>query len=172
MRIALIAAMDENRLIGNDGELPWHYPKDLAHFKETTTGHPVLMGRITYDDIVGALGTPLPDRWNIVLTSSEGAVSDHESVCVASSLDEALDTAETILSSEFLTPTETDTLYVIGGASVYDQCIDIADQLVITEIHDSHEGDAYFPNWDDSEWVEKTRDPHEDLSFVTYERDQ
>lgn len=157
-RVTLVAAVAANGVIGADGEMPWYHPEDLRHFKATTTGHPVVMGRRTYESIVDRLGEPLPDRLNVVLTSRdldlpEGAVR-------TGSVDEALAIAADA----------DDEVFVVGGATVYEQLLDRADRLVLTEIHASHEGDTYFPDWDRDAWVEVDRDDRESLSFVTYER--
>lgn len=157
-RVTLVAAVAANGVIGADGEMPWYHPEDLRHFKATTTGHPVVMGRRTYESIVDRLGEPLPDRLNVVLSSrdldlTEGAVR-------AGSVDEALAIAADA----------DDEVFVVGGATVYEQLLDRADRLVLTEIHASHEGDTYFPDWDRDAWIEVDRDDREALSFVTYER--
>lgn len=162
MDIVVIAAMDENRVIGQGGELPWYYPKDLEHFRETTMGHPVIMGRVTYEGIVEQLGGPLPGRSNIVLTTSD-IDREPETVYAARSIDDALETAAE------LADTEAQTAYVAGGASVYEQMLPRADRMIITEVHETYEGDAYFPDWDDSEWTEINREEHDALSFVTYD---
>lgn len=156
--VTLVAAVAANGVIGADGEMPWYYPEDLKHFKRTTVGHPVVMGRKTYESIVARLGEPLPDRLNVVLSSQsldlpEGAVH-------ASSVDEALAVAAD----------HDDEVYVVGGATVYEQLLDRADRLVLTEVHEAHEGDTHFPEWDRERWVEVDRDDRQALSFVTYER--
>ena len=155
--LTLVAAVAANGVIGRGGEMPWHYPGDLAHFKSLTTGHPVIMGRKTYDSIAARLDGPLPDRTNIVLSRSsldlpEGAVR-------AAGVDEAL----------ALAADRDDEAFVIGGATVYEQFIDRADRMVLTELADSYEGDTSFPEFDD-EWVETERDEREEFAFVTYRR--
>lgn len=163
--ITLIAAMDQNRVIGSDGNLPWHYPKDLAHFRETTMGHPVIMGRITYEGMVEQTGGPLPGRDNIVLTT--GNLKTHaaaDNVYTATSVEDAIETA-----AECQTATDKETIYVAGGASVYEQYLPHADRMILTEIHETYDGDAYFPEWDSDRWDEVDRTTHSDLSFVTYE---
>ncbi len=157
MEKVIVAAVAENCVIGRDGELPWHYPEDLKHFKELTTGHPVVMGSNTYLSLPDDY-RPLPGRTNIVLTRGEMDID--ESVVQANSLAEAWDAAEEA----------GDTAYVIGGASVYEQVMDDADRMVLTEIHDSFEGDVYFPDWNEENWREVSRDDRGELSFVEYER--
>lgn len=169
MDLVLVAAVAANGVIGREGEMPWHYPEDLAHFKETTTGHPVVMGRTTYESIAAQLDGPLPDRTNVVLSTSDPDVP--EEVLVAESVDDAVDVA-----ADAADEMGVDTAYVVGGASVYEQFLPRADALVLTEIHDSYEGDTRFPEWEDGEgwtddgWAEVARDDREELSFVRYER--
>lgn len=156
--VTLVAAVAANGVIGADGEMPWYYPEDLAHFKRTTVGHPVVMGRKTYESIEARLDEPLPDRLNVVLSSR--ALDLPDGAVHASSIDEALAVATD----------HDDQVFVVGGATVYEQFLDLADRLVLTEIHAAHEGDTRFPDWDRENWVEVERDDREDLSFVTYER--
>jgi dihydrofolate reductase len=160
MEVVLVAAVADNGVIGRDGKMPWHYPADLEHFKETTMGHPVVMGRRTYESIAARLDGPLPGRTNVVLTRS--GVDAHEEVDVAGGVDQAIEAAN---------QTGADVAYVIGGASVYEQFLSRADQMVLTEIPDAYEGDTYFPEWDTDEWVEQERQERDDgLAFVTYKR--
>ncbi|MGM0591709.1 MAG: dihydrofolate reductase [Halobacteriota archaeon] len=161
MDLAIIAAVAANGVIGADGGMPWHYPEDLEHFKRTTIGHPVIMGRRTYESIAGQLGGPLPNRTNIVLSTTEPNVPDD--VVVASSVDEALTAAE---------DAGNDVAFVVGGAAVYEQFLPLADRLVLTEIGAPYEGDTCFPEWDRDRWVEVARDDHGDFAFVEYERDE
>ncbi len=160
--VALIAAVAENGVIGRGGEMPWHYPEDLRHFRETTTGHPVVLGRRTYERIVDRLGEPLPERTSVVLSSQD--LSLPEGVLLAHSVPAALETAAGAL------PADRDTVYVAGGGSVYEATMPVADRLVLTELDATVDGDTYFPAVDPAEWVERSRDDREDLSFVTYER--
>jgi dihydrofolate reductase len=158
--VVLIAAVAENGVIGRDGEMPWHHPEDLRHFRRTTTGHPVVMGRRTYDSVVADVGGPLPDRTNVVLTSGDpelpvGAVA-------ARSVEEALARAAAAPGGE--------TVYVAGGATVYEQLLARADRMVLTEVHETPPGDTHFPDVEWENWREVARDDGETLSFVTYER--
>ncbi len=162
LTVTIVAAVAENGVIGRDGELPWHYPEDLRHFRETTMGHPVVMGRRTYESIVDRIGEPLPGRTNVVLSTRDldlpaGAVH-------ADSVSAALDAA-----SEALDPGR-DAVYVIGGASVYEQFLPLADRLVLTEVSRTPEGDTHFPAVDWSTWEAVERNEREELTFVTYER--
>jgi len=159
--IALIAAVANNGTIGRDGEMPWHLPADLTHFKETTMGHPVIMGRRTYDSIASQLGGPLPGRTNIVLSRSEPELPDE--VEVANSIEAAVAAATAV-------DDKTETVYVIGGATVYEQFLPRADRLVLTELDASYEGDTAFPEFDTSEWQQVDRDQRDGFAFVEYHR--
>ena len=140
MPIALIAAVaGKNLVIGKDGDLPWHFPADLKHFKATTVNHTVLMGRKTYQSILNRLGKPLPGRRNIVLTRDRNFRD--ERVTVIHDLSEI--------------PRTEETLFVIGGAEIYRQTLPLADQLYITHIEQEVPGDAFFPPIDPTIWVKK-----------------
>ncbi|WP_418281032.1 dihydrofolate reductase [Halorubrum sp. DTA98] len=163
VEFVLVAAVAENRVIGSAGGMPWHYPADLAHFKALTTGHPVIVGRTTYESIVDRIGGPLPDRINVVLTTRDLDLPD--GAVVANDPARARRRAR-----EAAADLGVETVYVIGGATVYETFLDDADRMVITEIPDAPDGDTRFPAWDDDEWVETDRERDGDLAFVTYER--
>ena len=163
VEIALIAAVAENRVIGRDKEMPWQFTEDLEYFKRTTMGHPVIVGRRTYETVVDALGEPFPGRTSVVLTTQSlelppGAV-------VANSVSEATDLADADAQARGV-----DTAYVAGGGRVYDQFLPHATRLVLTEIHETYEGDTRFPAFDEDEWTEVERDERDAFDFVTYER--
>jgi len=132
--VSIIAAMDRNRLIGNNNQLPWHLPADLAHFKKITIGKPVVMGRKTYESI----GKPLPSRTNIILTRSGYRA---EGIKTASSLEQAID----------LVP-GADELMIIGGSSVYEMVLPLVDRMYLTFVDAEFSGDAWFPEYDESRW--------------------
>ncbi|MFB6193982.1 MAG: dihydrofolate reductase [Halobaculum sp.] len=159
----LIAAVAANGVIGADGEMPWHIPEDLAHFERTTTGHPVILGRRTYDSIVAQLGDPLPDRTSVVLSRQDRSFPDGavhaESVPAAVRL-AAADAADRGV----------DRVYVAGGATVYAAFLPLADRLVRTELDEAYDGDTRFPAWDRTAWTETDREDHDAFAFVTYER--
>ncbi|WP_318569477.1 dihydrofolate reductase [Salinigranum marinum] len=159
----LVAAVAENRVIGRGGEMPWHLPADLRHFKETTTGHPVVMGRRTYDSIAAQLDGPLPERHSVVLSSRD--LDLPEGATVVDSVDAARRAAGRAAARMGV-----DTVYVVGGETVYEQFLPLADGLVLTELHDAYEGDTVFPVYDPGEWIEVDRDPHDGFDFVSYER--
>ena len=161
--IALVAAVAENGVIGADGGMPWHYPADLARFKETTMGHPVVLGRHTFESIAARLGGPLPGRTNVVLSRSDPDVP--AGVVVATSVDEAVAAAGKAAAESGV-----GTAYVAGGAAVYEQFLPLADRMVLTEVPERPDGDTFFPEWDRSAWVEVDREHEDELAFVTYER--
>ena len=160
--IIILVAVAENNVIGKDNELPWYLPADLKYFKKTTLGHPVIMGRKSYESI----GRPLPKRTNIVLTRDPYYLSSN--ILIAHNLKEALSLAEGLDSEE---------LFVIGGAAIYEASFPWLERLYITEVHESFEGDTFFPEWDQDEWNLISEQHHEsdekneyDYSFKIYER--
>ncbi|MBW8183401.1 type 3 dihydrofolate reductase [Shewanella nanhaiensis] len=136
MKIALIAAMANNRVIGKDNQMPWHLPEDLRHFKAMTLGKPIVMGRKTFDSI----GRPLPGRHNIVISRQEGLKI--EGVTCVNSFDAAVSAAGDI-----------EELVVIGGGQLYSATLALADKLYLTEINLDVDGDTHFPSWDDGSWL-------------------
>ncbi|TCS44013.1 dihydrofolate reductase [Reinekea marinisedimentorum] len=147
MRISLIWAMAENRTIGRNNKLPWHLPNDLKYFKQLTTGKAVIMGRKTYESI----GKPLPNRTNIVITRDESYRA--EGVHVVTSLDQAIELAE---ASSLVNAS--DEVIVMGGAEIYKLCLPRADRLYITFVHAEVAGDAFFPEFDLSQFTEIGRE--------------
>jgi dihydrofolate reductase len=158
--LVLIAAVAENGVIGSDGEMPWRYPEDLRRFKRVTTGHPVIMGRRTYEAIEAHVGGPLPDRTNVVLSRGDPEVPDE--VVVVGGVEGAIEAAR---------ETGAETAYVIGGAAVYEAFLPLADRMELTEIDASYEGDTHFPEFDREEWEEVERDERAEFAFVAYERE-
>ena len=143
MRLSIVVAMDDNRLIGSKNQLPWHLPADLAYFKKLTTGKSILMGRKTYDSI----GRPLPNRRNIVITRNANiSIPGCE---VVSSIDHALE----------LTKDDREVM-VIGGASLCEQILPKINRLYITKIDGEFEGDVFFPKYDDFDWFEVSCESH------------
>ena len=143
-RITLIVAMGPNGEIGIEGRLPWHLPGDLAHFKRTTVGHPIIMGRKTFTSI----GRPLPRRRNLVLTRSPDRLP--EGVEGASDPEDAL----TRCAGE-------SEVFIIGGADIYRAFLPRADRLVLTEVQGEFAADTFFPSFDRSEWREVSRETHD-----------
>jgi dihydrofolate reductase len=165
-RISLIAALARNRVIGRGNAMPWHLPADLKRFKALTLGHPVIMGRKTWDSILAALGKPLPGRASIVISRSSG--KDFPGATVTHSMPAAIAAAGVVANAA-------DEVFVIGGAEIYALALPFADRLYLTEIHADVEGDAWFPQYSAAAFVEATREPgppHENwhYDFVTYER--
>lgn len=156
--MVLVAAVADNGVIGDDGDIPWRIPEDFAHFKATTLGHTLVMGRATFDSI----GRPLPGRTTIVLTRdplwTAGEYADQ--VLVAHSLDQAL-----ALSAEL--PGD---VMVVGGAQIYALALPSATHQVLSQVHLAPEGDTCYPAWDRSEWVETAREEHDGWTAVWWER--
>ena len=173
MIISLIVADSENDVIGRDGALPWRLPKDARRFRELTTGHVVVMGRVTHDSIVAALGRPLPDRASIVVTRAgqPEPPASGENLYWAGSLESALDLATRIAASA-----GDEELFVVGGVSIYRDTLPLADRVYLTRVHHMVEGDRSMP----SGWLagfdlvrsEEVTDPKSQLrySFLDYER--
>ena len=158
-RLTLIVAYARNRVIGRDNGLPWKLPGDLAHFKRATLGHPIIMGRKTWE----SLGRPLPGRLNIVITRQADYAA--AGALVATSLQAALDAC----------PKDTEP-FVIGGAQLYMLALPAADRIVATEVHADVDGDAWFPVLPPGQWRETDRQPQPaenglEYDLVTYERD-
>jgi len=148
MIISIIAAMNEDRVIGLDNRLPWHLPADLNYFKKVTMGKPILMGRKTYDSI----GKPLPGRKNIVVTRDKNFPGDNNAngLFVAHTIDDALHLAN-----------NANEIFIIGGASFYKQMLAKANRLYLTLVFTNHiQGDSYFPEWKNSNWVETLNEKH------------
>jgi dihydrofolate reductase len=153
-RLTLVAAYADNRVIGDQGRIPWHLSEDFAHFKALTMGGTLVMGRATYDSI----GRPLPGRTTVVLTRDP--TWSAEGVLVARSLDEALELAGGL-------PGET---YVVGGTQVYEQALPRATHQVLTEVHLAPEGYAHYPAFGPDEWVETRREARDGFDWVWWER--
>lgn len=162
MKISLISAVAENGVIGLNNDMPWHLPDDFAFFKRKTSHHPIIMGRKSLE----ALGKPLPNRTNIIITRNPDFAA--EGVTVVHTLEDAIATAQAINQTE---------IFVIGGAEIYKLALPIATTLYLTEIHQAFEGDTYFPTFDKTDWREVSRRPHPaderhaaSFDFVEYER--
>ena len=157
-RIYLVAAVAANGIIGAGGKLPWHIPEELKHFKQLTLGHPVIMGRRTWESLKG----PLPQRENIVVTRTPGYQAP--GAAVAGSLDAAL----ALCVGEPVA-------FVIGGTQLFEEALPAAAGMVLTEIQRDYAGDTWFPKWERSQWKESQREAHAAadgtrFDFVLYER--
>ena len=156
--LTLIVAYSTNRVIGRDNALPWKLPGDLAHFKRSTLGHPIIMGRKTWD----SLGRPLPGRSNIVISRNPGFSA--AGALLAPTLEAAVAACGDVEEA-----------FVIGGAQIYAQALSVATRVLATEVHAEVDGDAFFPLLPSFQWKETARAPQPaengyDYDFVTYER--
>jgi dihydrofolate reductase len=138
--LSLIVATDENKLIGNNNQLPWHLPADLAHFKNLTQNNIVVMGRKTYDSLPEQY-RPLPNRKNVI-------ISRNSNLKIANC--EVFSSLETIIKAF----EDKAKLMIIGGMSIYEQALPLVDKIYLTTIHHKFTGDAFFPKLDDNEWNE------------------
>jgi dihydrofolate reductase len=156
MTLSIIVAMSENRVIGKDNAIPWHLPGDLPRFKRITMGHPIIMGRKNYESI----GRVLPGRTNIIITRQADYHIDGAIIC--SSVDEAL--AQCDGEQE---------IFIIGGGEIYTQTIDRADRIYLTTIHEHVDGNVYFPEFDEADFVQIEREDYNapvQHSFMVLER--
>lgn len=159
--LSMIVAHADNRIIGKDNDMPWHLPADLAYFKKTTLGKPVVMGRKTYESI----GRPLPGRQNIVITRD--ANYQAEGITTATSVEQAIALAGYV-----------EEVMVIGGGAIYAHCLPSAERLYITHINHSIEGDTCFPTYDlEKDWTKVSSEVRQadeknayELDFCVYER--
>ncbi len=146
--ISIIAAHDKNKNIGQAGKLPWNLPADLKRFKEITIGHPIIMGRKTFDSI----GRPLPKRDNIIITRGDLSIPG---VTITHSLEEALAEAKKKTSGE---------IFIIGGGEIYRQAMELADKLYLTLIDKEFTGDTFFPDY--NQFKETRRETHQGDEFT------
>lgn len=161
MKKIIIAAKSRNNVIGKGNDLAWHLPADLKFFKEKTKGHYVIMGRKTFESIGSK---PLPQRPTIIITNNPDFKA--ENCWVINSINGAFEIAKN---------EKQDDVFILGGAHIYKQTIDLADQMFITEIHTQITGDSYFPEINEDRWVEVSREEHKadeknkfDFAFVEY----
>lgn len=157
----IVVAMGNKREIGVDNNLLWHLPKDLKHFKDITSGHPIIMGRKTYESI----GKPLPNRTNIVV--SRKADWFEEGILIVGSIKEAIKFAKKI----------DENVFIIGGGTIYAQTIDLADRLEVTQVDADFPADTFFPKIDAKVWAKTNETCHEkdeknnfDFCFQTFDR--
>lgn len=149
--INIIAAMSKNRVIGKDNKLPWHIHDDMKNFKKLTSGNVVIMGRKTFESI----GKPLPNRVNIVISSS---MPETEGIIVCHDIPSALEKARSYNKE----------IFIIGGATIYQQTIPWADRLYLSYVKGDYDGDAFFPQYDESLWRVEKREDFPDFELVTY----
>ncbi len=158
MRIIIISAIAQNRVIGrSNGDMPWHIKEEFQHFKNTTLGFPIIMGRKTFN----TLGKPLKGRLNIVVTRDKGLRFEFDDVKKFYSLNEAIEYCKTL---------ETEKIFVIGGGDVYKQAIKIADEMILSFLTFEAEGDIYFPEIDEKVWKVTSRKKRDQFEIVFYAR--
>ena len=157
----IVVAMGLSNEIGTDNQLLWHLPKDLKHFKEITTGHPIIMGRKTYESI----GKPLPNRTNIVVSRKKDWFE--EGILIVGSIKEALKFAKKM----------DENIFIIGGGNIYEQTIDLADQLEVTQVKANLKSNVFFPKINPKVWKKTQETCHEkdekneyDFCFQTFVR--
>ncbi len=147
LRLSILVAMAKNRVIGKNNALPWHLSADLKHFKALTMGHPIIMGRKTYESI----GRPLPGRTNIIMTQQKsyqvaGAIT-------VNSIDDALKVCQKGVGGN-------SEVFLIGGAALYRKTLGLCHRIYVTEIYQDFDGDTFFPEFDMEEWQEISREKH------------
>ena len=159
--ITIVVAMGLKNEIGANNQLLWHLPKDLKHFKEITTGHPIIMGRKTYESI----GKPLPNRTNIVVSTKKDWFE--EGILIVGSLKEAIKFAKKM----------DEEIFIIGGGNIYEQTLEVTDKLEVTQVNAELEADVFFPKIDEKIWQKTNEICHEkddknqyDFCFQTWER--
>jgi len=160
MLISIVVAVSENGVIGKDNQLLWRLPDDLKRFKKLTLGHPIIMGRKTFDSI----GKPLPGRTSIVITRNRNF--SMEDVIVVHNIEEAIEEAAKL---------ETEETFIIGGGELYSSTLAIADRLYVTEVNTIISGDTYFNITNPDQWIETERTVHQadekhkfEFNFVDY----
>ena len=153
MNISLIVAMASNQVIGDNGQMPWHLSADLKKFRKITTGFPIIMGRKTYQSI----GKPLPNRTNIVISNNTDYSPD--GCLVFNDLNNAVTHACQLAEQVF----------VIGGSTLYETLLPVANTLYITQIHQEFSGDTWFPAFDRNDWLEVAREDIHDDPSVTFD---
>lgn len=158
MILTLIAAVAENNVIGkSNGELPWHLPEDFKHFKATTLGHPIIMGRKTFL----SLGKPLKGRTNIVVTANHQKELIGQDIHIFSSIPQAI---------QFAASSGAERGFIIGGGELYMQTIELADEMILSHLNFSAEGEVVFPEFDKDEWDIYNQDMREKFTICYYRR--
>ncbi|WP_337872206.1 dihydrofolate reductase [Ignavibacterium sp.] len=158
MIISLIVAIAKNGVIGkSSGEMSWHVSEEFKHFKNTTKGFPVIMGRKTFE----TLGKPLKDRLNIVLTKNPDFKTEFDEVIIFSSLDDAL---------QFCRNNNYEKVFIIGGAEIYKLALPIVDEMIISFMKFEAEGDVYFPEFNETEWTKEKIMDKELFEVYLYKR--
>ncbi|MFO8055359.1 MAG: type 3 dihydrofolate reductase [Bacteroidales bacterium] len=161
-KISIIAATGKNNVIGKDNTMPWHMPADLRFFKKTTYGHPVIMGRKTFE----SLGKPLPGRKNIILSRNITLKDKFDNAIIVNSFSKALKAAE-----------QAEEVFVAGGSEIYQLALPFTDRIYLTKIDVEVEGDAFFPEINEEEWMTTQKEQHKanpenpfDYEFIILDR--
>ena len=158
MKIVIISAVAQNGVIGKaNGEMPWHVSEEFKHFKITTMGYPIIMGRKTFE----SLGKPLKGRENIVITRSKNFSYDDGEVKMFNSLQDGIDYAKSLNKEK---------IFITGGGEIYKQAIKITDELIISHMKFEAEGEVKFPEISDIDWKVESREDHEQFEIVIYKR--
>ncbi len=167
MRTIIISAVAKNGVIGlgsvtksdrkKNGDLPWHISEEFRHFKQTTLGYPIIMGRKSFD----ALGKPLPKRENIVISRNRGLVYPFNDIKIFNSLNKAF---------EYCEEKQYEKIFVIGGGQIYAQAINQVDEMIISKLDFDAEGEVFFPTFDEHEWEIVKRDKREQFEIFWYKR--
>ncbi|RKS82590.1 dihydrofolate reductase [Haloarcula quadrata] len=168
--LVLVVAADENNVIGLDGGVPWHYPEDVRQYKNRIAGHPIILGRRTFESM-----KPIPDCYTVVLTSDDSRSADSETVEYATTPQIAVEAAARAGASGAFAgdsagaDSSPPVTYVIGGEAVYDLFLPFAGRVFLSRIHEHNEGDRYFPDLG-AEWTELSREPHDGFDVIEYEQ--
>ncbi len=157
MKKIIIVAVSENNVIGSNGKIPWHSKAELKHFKNTTMGNPIIMGRKTFESI----GKVLPGRLNIVLTKTPERFEESENLKFFSDLNDALN---------FCSEQNAEKVFIIGGESVYKEAMKAADEIILTRMKITVEGDTFFPKVDSNFWRLSKTEKGEEFNIEYYER--
>ena len=156
MKIVIISAVARNGVIGrSNGDMPWHVKEEFQHFKNTTLGYPIIMGRITYE----TLGKPLKDRLNVVITNQPDYSLPYKEVKIFRTLTEAI---------EAISKIDPKKIFIIGGGQVYRQAIEFADEMIISIMKFDAEGDVFFPEIKPARWKEVSKEERDQFDILTY----
>lgn len=156
MKVIIISAVAQNGVIGrSNGEMPWHVKEEFRHFKNTTLGYPVIMGRITFE----VLGKPLKDRLNIIITGNPDYSIPFKEVIICRNLAGAI---------EYAAKFNPEKIFIIGGGEIYKQAISLADEMIISIMHFEAEGDIFFPEINPEKWQVISSEKREQFDIITY----
>lgn len=157
MKIIIIAAVAKNGVIGlSNGKIPWHIKEDFSHFKKQTLGSPIIMGRKTFE----SLGKPLKNRTNIVITRNSEFKADEE-VIIFKNIAESL---------EYCKGQKSEKVFIIGGGEIYSQAMGLADELIISKVNLEPDGNVFFPEINESEWILESTDVREEFTICYYSK--